>query len=111
MPLLKTNKHPRNRRQSSRSVQASVRGAIVTPTVSTVTVTLTYDQPMVFSGALPLFTVATVTVNSQTIVSSTVRTLTLSGSGAAKAWAQAANDPSARTMTGGYVAAASGTFP
>lgn len=111
MPLLKTNKHRRNRRVIGVGSPVNPRNATVTPTVATVTVTLTYNQPMVFTGAAPLLTVATRTIVTTVVTSSTVLTLTLSGSGAGLAWTYGQNDPAARTMSGGYVAANAGTFP
>ena len=100
----------RNRRQLDPSLPKPQVSAVVTPTVSTVTVTLTYNVPVVVVGT-PAFSVATVTVNSFTVISPTVVHLTLSATGAGKAWVQAADDPNVRTYTGGKVAAAAGTFP
>lgn len=111
MAMLKTNKHLRDRRAIDRAVGPVPLNATVTPTVSTVTVTLTFNVPVVWNGDIPNFAVATVTVDTITRVSPTVFTLGLSGSGAGKAWTMAGNDPTFRTSTGGYVNAASGTFP
>lgn len=111
MGLLRTNKHLRNRRAIDRAVGPVPLFATVTPTVSTTTVTLTMNVPVVWNGDIPAFTVATVTVDAITRVSPTIFTLTLSGSGAGKAWTMAGNDPTFRTSTGGFVNAAAGTFP
>lgn len=111
MALLKTNKHPRNRRQVSRAQPKQPLTAIIVPTVSTVTVTLTSNVPVLWKGIPLSFSVATVTVESITVVSPTVAQLHLSGSGAGKAWSLGPNDPAIRTYTGGYAAAAAGTFP
>jgi hypothetical protein len=68
------------------------------------------NKPLVIKGIPQSFSVATVTVNSMTIVDSQHFTLTLSGSGAAKAWSLLANDPALRTYQGGYASPAAGTF-
>ena len=111
MPLLKTNKHKFSRRQIDSGVRPQPVNATLTVTVSTTTVTLTSNVPVVWKGIPLTFTVATVTVTAITRVSQFVATLTLSGSGAAKAYALGANDPAIRTASGGYAAAVAGTFP
>lgn len=111
MALLKTNKHLRNRRTVDRGTPPIPRSATVTPTVSTTTVTLTFNAPMVWNGEIPGFTVAGSVINSVNPVSQTVFQLLLDASGAGDAWVYPANDPTFKTNSGGYVAAAAGTFP
>lgn len=111
MGLLRTNRHPRNRRTLDPARPKVPLTAVPVITVSTVTVTFTFTVPVVVTGIPASFTVATCTVTGITIVSATVFTLTLNASGAGKAFALLANDPAIRTYSGGYAAASAGTFP
>jgi hypothetical protein len=101
----------RNRRQVSSALQPIATNAVPTITVSTVTVSIAFSKPMIFNGVPATFTVADVTVQSITVVDAQHCTLTLSGSGAGKAYELDANDPAFRTYQGGYAAPAAGTFP
>lgn len=103
-------RHVRNRRKNGLNTPPASTDATVTPTVSTVTVTLTYNMPVVMND-VPNFAVATRTIIAHVQTSPQVITLTLSGSGAGLAWVQSNRDPAVRTLTGGYVAAKAGTFP
>lgn len=101
----------RNRRQVSINDQPIQTNATLTITVSTTTVSVASNKPLVVTGIPLKFSVADVTVNSITLVDAQHFTLTLSGSGAAKAWTLLANDPAIRTVQGGYANPAAGTFP
>lgn len=111
MPGLRTNKHPRNRRVLDPARPKMPLTAVPVITVATTTVTFTFTVPVIVTGIPLTFTVATRTVTAITIVSATVFTLTLSGSGATLAYSLLANDPAIRTYSGGFAAAAAGTFP
>ena len=101
----------RNRRAIDEGTAPRPGFATITFTVSTVTVTMTSNVPVVWKGIPLTFTVATRTVTAITRVSPTVATLTLSASGAGLAYALGPNDPAIRTPSGGFAAAAAGTFP
>lgn len=101
--------HRVGRRSLGRGQHVQVPSVIITPTVSTVTVTLTFSVPVVVSGVIPM-TSNTGAFVSQTIVSSTVVTQTWSTSQAAATCALAANVPEIRTYQGGGNAAFSITF-
>ena len=62
-------------------------------------------------GIPETFAVAGETVSAAQQINPTTIHLTLSGSGAGKAWLLAANDPAIRTYQGGFANAAAGTFP
>ena len=104
-------KRGRNRRQISSALQPIATNATPTVTVVTTTVSIAFSKPVSVHGVPAKFVVADVTVNSITVVDSQHVTLTLSGSGATKAWSLGANDPAFRTAQGGYAAPAAGTFP
>lgn len=101
----------RNRRQVSINDQPIATNATLTITVSTTTVSVASNKPIVVKGIPTFFSVATVTVDSITVVDAQHFTLTLSASGAGKAWVLLANDPNIRTAQGGYANPAAGTFP
>ena len=101
----------RNRRQVSINDQPIATNATLTITVSTTTVSVASNKPLIVKGIPSKFSVADVTVQSITIVDAQHFTLTLSGTGAAKAWTLLANDPNIRTAQGGYANPAAGTFP
>jgi hypothetical protein len=107
----KAPRRGRNRRQLSLGSLPTPTAAVGTFTVSTVTVSVAFNVPVVVKGIPAGFSVADVTVNAVHQVDAQHITMTLSGSGAGKAWAMLANDPAIRTRDGGYVAAAAGTFP
>lgn len=101
----------RNRRQISSAMQPIATNATPTVTVSTTTVTINFDKPVILNGTPTKLTVATVNVLSATQVTAQQITVTLSASGAGKAWSLGANDPAIRTFQGGYASPAAGTFP
>jgi hypothetical protein len=71
------NVHRRGRRSLGRHQSASVdssNSVAVTPTVSTTTLTLTFNKPVVVTGIIPVTVTGGETLVSQTIVSSTVVT-------------------------------------
>lgn len=101
--------HTRNRRKNGLNVPPASTDAVVTPTVSTVTVTLTYNVPVVMND-VPNFVVAGKTITNHVQTSPTTIVLTLNASGATLGWIQSNRDPAVRTLTGGFVAAKAGTF-
>ena len=109
MPVIKS-RYKRNQRKLGRGQFPGPTSVLVTPSVATTTVTLTYNVPVVVTDT-PDFEVAGKTVTGFTVVSPTVVHLTLNASGAGAAWTQGASDPNVRSYQGGYVAAATGTFP
>lgn len=108
--ITRAQRHTRNRRRNGLNLPPQVDNAVVTPTVSTVTVTLTYDRPVVMNYT-PDFTVTGKTITNQVQTAPNEITLTLDASGAGLDWVQADRDPAVRTTKGGYVAAKTGTFP
>jgi hypothetical protein len=103
--------HRRNRRRLA-TQQLPGGGLVhVTPTRFDAThVNLSYDQPVVVSGA-PHFTVNAIGPTATTIISATVVRLTFAADPATKPWVQFENDSAVRGFQGGTVAAAAGTFP
>jgi hypothetical protein len=101
--------HRSSRRKLGKNQHVQVPAAVITPTVATTVITLTFSLPMVISGTLPV-TSNTGTFVSQAVVSSTVVTQTWSVSQASAEVAMAANPPTARTNQGGGVAAFAITF-
>lgn len=100
----------RNRRQVSSALQPIETNAIPTVTVATTTLSIAFNKPITVNGLPTKLVVADVTLMSIHQVDAQHVTITLSGSGAAKAWSLGANDPAFRTYQGGYAAPASGTF-
>lgn len=102
--------HRSSRRQLGRGQSVQVPAAAVVVTDSTITVTFTFNQPVVVSGTIPLVQDSGETLVSQTIVSPTVVHQVYTGTLAGAHWSLAANPATVRTFQGGGVAAASGTF-
>lgn len=102
--------HRSSRRQLGRGQAVQAPAATVAGSASTVTVTLTFNVPVVVSGIIPLTHSGVQTLVSQTVISPTVVHQLYSATMAAATWAIAANPSTVRTMQGGGVAAASGTF-
>jgi len=103
--------HRRNRRKLGRGQFPQIPTVTVAVTsTGTTNVTLTYSRPVVVRST-PGIAVAGLTINSYAIVSPTVVTCVASGTVATKAWTYAANDDNVSPSQGGFVAAASGTFP
>ncbi len=111
MALLKTNKHLRNRRVVDRGAPPRPTVANVVPTVSTTTLTLTSDVPVIWKGIPESLVVGSRTFSAFTVISPTVAHITLSATGAAQAYSMDANDPAIRTQSGGFANAFAGTFP
>ena len=75
--------HRVSRRRLGKGQMPTRPAASITPTVSTVTVTLTFNVPVIVSGPIPLVTSAGGPIVSQTVVSPTVVNVVFTGSQAA----------------------------
>lgn len=104
------NKHRPSRRSlpSSQAAQPAAATVVVTATASTAT--LTYSRPVNVAGLIPLV-VAGKTVVTQTVVSSTVVTILMSGALTGLAWSLTTPTPMVTTYQGGGAIGGSGTFP
>jgi len=109
--MLTANKHRRNRRRAQIGTPPSESFANATMTKSANDVIMDFDTPVALQAFTPLVTVATRTFVSAVQNSPTQITLTFSGTVATFDWEIVQNDPAFRTNTGGFVAAACGTFP
>lgn len=109
--LRRTQPHRRNRRKLDPSNVPPGTSCACVLTVATTTLTLTFSNAVKLSGIPESLTVATVTLSDLVQVSPTVYHITLSASGAGKAYSLGNNDPAIRTYNGGYCAAVAGTFP
>jgi hypothetical protein len=101
--------HRVGRRTLGRGQHVQVPSVVITPTVGTTVITLTFGVPVVISGTIPLVS-NTGTFVSQSVVSSTVVTQTWSTSQAAATVSLVANTPQIRSYQGGGNAAFSITF-
>ena len=101
--------HRVSRRKLGRGQHVQVPAATVVVTSAADTATLTFNQPVVVSGAVNLNVSGGVTVVSQTIVSSTVVQILYSGPLTTLTWSIGGSEPVA-TFAGGGLAPASGTF-
>lgn len=101
--------HRRNRRrlQSGQGPYPSTVTCAVTGTGSTAT--LTFSSPVNVSGNI-LFTTATLTRVTQTVVSPTVVTILMSGALSTHAYNLPSADPALSSYEGGLVAGSTGTF-
>lgn len=101
--------HRINRRKLGRGQYPTPPGVTVTAALSSETVTLTFSQPVVVSGVIPL-TVAGGTLVSQTVTSQTTVQQLFTGTISSSTWSIPANCPQVASHQGGAVQAASGTF-
>ena len=102
--------HRVSRRRLGRGQSVQRPGATVTAAATTVTVTLTFDVPVIVSARIPLVIATNPAFVSQTVVSPTVVHQVYGSSCAGLAWSLAGNAAGIATFQGGGVAAAAGTF-
>lgn len=103
------NVHRVSRRKLGRAQYPAAPGVTVAATLSGEIVTLTFAQPVVVSGTIPL-TVAGGTFVSQAQTSATTVTQTFTGTISTSAWSLPPNCPNVAGTNGGAVQAAAGTF-
>lgn len=101
--------HRPSRRKLGRGQHTQVPAAVITPSVVTSTVTLTFNVPVVVSGTIPTVS-NTGTFVSQNVVSPTVVTQLWSTTQAAATFSLAANVPQITTTQGGGNVAFSTVF-
>src|ERR1700690_4049493 len=101
--------HRVSRRKLGRGQYPQTTAVTVTVTDTGSTATITFSQPVVVSGTIALNVSGGLTLTSQTVVSNTVVTQVYSGTLATKTWSIASNTANVRGVTGGGLAAASGT--
>jgi hypothetical protein len=109
MPYPGNKVHRRNRRSLQRG-QGPFPGVVgVTITGTGSTATATFSSPVNVDGTIA-FTVASLTLTTQTVVSPTVVTFLMSGALTGHAFHFPSADPAVSSYEGGLVAGASGTF-
>lgn len=110
MPSFPSQKvHRINRRKLGRGQYPTSPAVLVAVNSASDTVTLTFNQPVVVSGPIPIV-VGSLVPSSQAVVSSTVVTITYPSPVTTLAWHMPANAANVATYQGGGTAASSGTF-
>ena len=102
--------HRVSRRRLGRGQHVQVAAANVTPTVSTTTVTLVFDVPVVVNGPIPLVLDPAQTPVSQEQVSATEWQIHYPLTAAAASWSIDDQGGVVKTFQGGGLAVAEGTF-
>lgn len=105
----KRRKTGHSRRKLGRGQTIPVPGVTVTITATGSVAHVVFSVPVVINGNVPM-TVAGKTFVSQTIVSQTQVDVTYSGALTGLAWAYPGVDQVIKSMQGGFVAQAAGTF-
>lgn len=103
--------HRVSRRQLGRGQHVQAAPVVATPVATTTTVVITLSVPCVISGTLNLHLGSSPpTLVSQVINSPTQITQVYSATVVSHPWSIVAADPSVKSMQGGSLAPASGTF-